>query len=53
MRLSRIAAIVLRQLYLMRGSLSRVLPLFAWVAIDMVFQGGFAVLARQRLGISF
>src|ERR1017187_2886298 len=32
----RIAAIVLRQFYLMRGSLSRVLPLFAWVAIDMV-----------------
>ncbi len=32
----RVAAIFLRQLYLMRGSLARVLPLFAWVAIDMV-----------------
>lgn len=35
----RAAAIVLRQFYLMRGSLSRVLPLFAWVAIDMVLWG--------------
>jgi ABC-2 type transport system permease protein len=35
----RIAAVVLRQYYLMRGSLSRVLPLFAWVAIDMVLWG--------------
>lgn len=35
----RIAAIVLRQFYLMRGSLSRVLPLFMWVAIDMVLWG--------------
>jgi ABC-2 type transport system permease protein len=35
----RIAAVVLRQFYLMRGSLSRVLPIFAWVAIDMVLWG--------------
>src|SRR5436190_10642485 len=35
----RIAAIVLRQLYLMRGSVARVLPLFAWVAVDMVLWG--------------
>src|SRR6266699_175389 len=39
MRLRRILAIVLRQLYLMRGSLSRIFPLFAWVAIDMVLWG--------------
>lgn len=39
MHLKRITAIVLRQYYLMRGSLSRVLPLFAWVAIDMVLWG--------------
>src|SRR6202140_5841739 len=38
-RLRRISAIVLRQLYLMRGSLSRIFPLFAWVAIDMVLWG--------------
>jgi ABC-2 type transport system permease protein len=35
----RIAAVVLRQLYLMRGSLSRVFPMFAWVAIDVVLWG--------------
>jgi ABC-2 type transport system permease protein len=35
----RTAAIVLRQFYLMRGSPVRVLPLFAWVAIDIVLWG--------------
>src|SRR3954468_69449 len=39
MRLQRSAAIVLRQFYLMRGSIARVLPLFAWVGIDMVLWG--------------
>ena len=39
MRWNRIAAIVLRQLYLMRGSPSRVLPLFAWVTVDIVLWG--------------
>jgi ABC-2 type transport system permease protein len=39
MSLGRTAAILLRQFYLMRGSLSRVLPLFIWVAIDMVLWG--------------
>ncbi len=39
MNLRRIAAVGLRQLYLMRGSFSRVLPLFTWVAIDMVLWG--------------
>lgn len=37
--LSRVAAIALRQGYLLRGSFSRVLPLFLWVAIDMVLWG--------------
>ncbi len=37
--LRRIAAIVLRQLYLVRGSPARFIPLFAWVAIDMVLWG--------------
>ncbi len=32
-------AIVLRQFYLMRGSSARVVPLFAWVAIDIVLWG--------------
>ena len=39
MRFTRTAAIVLRQLYLIRGSISRVLPLFIWVGIDMVLWG--------------
>jgi ABC-2 type transport system permease protein len=34
-----IAGIMLRQFYLMRGSPVRVLPLFAWVAIDIVLWG--------------
>jgi ABC-2 type transport system permease protein len=39
MSLRRTAAIALRQFYLMRGSAARVLPLFAWVAIDIVLWG--------------
>jgi ABC-2 type transport system permease protein len=39
MSLRRTAAIVLRQFYLLRGSLARVLPLFAWVAVDIVLWG--------------
>ncbi len=39
MDFSRIAGIVLRQYYLMRGSLSRIVPLFIWVAIDIVLWG--------------
>ncbi len=39
MSLSRVLAIVLRQSYLLRGSVARVLPLFAWVTIDMVLWG--------------
>ena len=35
----RIFAIVLRQFYLLRGSPSRVLPLFLWVMIDMILWG--------------
>lgn len=39
MSIYRIFAIVLRQLYLIRGSFSRVFPLFAWVAVDMILWG--------------
>ena len=39
MRFRRTAAIVLRQFYLLRGSPARVVPLFAWVAIDIVLWG--------------
>jgi ABC-2 type transport system permease protein len=35
----RIAAIVLRQVYLLRDSPARILPLFVWVAIDVVLWG--------------
>jgi ABC-2 type transport system permease protein len=35
----RIFAIVLRQFYLLRGSPVRLLPMIAWVAIDMVLWG--------------
>jgi ABC-2 type transport system permease protein len=35
----RTSAIVLRQFFLMQGSPARVVPLFAWVAIDMVTWG--------------
>ena len=35
----RAFAIVLRQLYLLRGSPARVVPLFAWVAIDVILWG--------------
>jgi ABC-2 type transport system permease protein len=37
--LRRTLAIPLRQFYLMQGSPARVLPMFAWVAIDMVTWG--------------
>jgi ABC-2 type transport system permease protein len=36
---SRAGAIVVRQFYLIRGSAARVLPLFGWVAIDMILWG--------------
>src|SRR3954453_22927415 len=36
---ARTAAIFLRQLYLMRGSPARILPLFAWVGVDMLLWG--------------
>lgn len=39
MQLRRSFAIVLRQYYLMRGSVARLVPLFAWVTIDVVLWG--------------
>ena len=35
----RAAAIVLRHFYLMSGSTARVVPVFAWVAVDIVLWG--------------
>ncbi|HUN75739.1 MAG TPA: ABC transporter permease [Steroidobacteraceae bacterium] len=39
MKLRPVAGVALRQFYLMRGSPVRVLPMFAWVAIDIVLWG--------------
>jgi ABC-2 type transport system permease protein len=39
MRTRHVAAIMLRQYYLLRGSLSRLVPLFAWVGIDIILWG--------------
>ena len=39
MSVHRIYAIVIRQYYLLRGSLSRVVPIFAWIAVDMILWG--------------
>jgi ABC-2 type transport system permease protein len=39
MKLHRVLAIALRHFYLVRGSLSRVFPLFIWVGIDIVLWG--------------
>src|SRR5471030_1410582 len=39
MKAPRVGAIVLRQLYLWRGSPQRVLPMFAWVAVDILLWG--------------
>lgn len=39
MNLRRVYAVMLRQVYLMRSSVSRVAPLFSWVAVDIVLWG--------------
>jgi ABC-2 type transport system permease protein len=39
MRLDHIFAITLRQYYLIRGSITRFVPLFVWVAIDIILWG--------------
>jgi ABC-2 type transport system permease protein len=39
MSFHRIFAITLRQYYLLRGSFTRVLPLFVWVVVDIVLWG--------------
>ncbi len=39
MNFTRTSAVVLRQFYLIRGSFSRVLPLFVWAGIDIVLWG--------------
>ena len=52
MRLERTWAIALRHFYLLRGSPARVLPLFAWVAIDIVPWGFITLAAPQTTSTS-
>jgi ABC-2 type transport system permease protein len=49
----RIAAVVLRYFYLLRGSPARVLPLFAWVAIDIVLWGFITKYLNKVSGAGF
>ena len=37
--ISRVAAIVLRQFFLIRGSIARFMPLVVWVVVDMMLWG--------------
>jgi ABC-2 type transport system permease protein len=53
MQLSRIAAIVVRQSYLIRGSFSRVLPLFVWAGVDIVLWGFITRYLNQITSIGF
>ena len=39
LEIDRVAAIVLRQFYLIRGSMARFLPLVVWVVVDMMLWG--------------
>lgn len=39
MDITRILALLLRQFYLVRGSVTRLVPLFIWVAVDIVLWG--------------
>ena len=39
MDVTRILALLLRQFYLVRGSVTRLVPLFIWVAVDIVLWG--------------
>jgi ABC-2 type transport system permease protein len=52
-RARRVAAVVLRQAYLLRGSVSRIVPMFAWVAIDIVLWGFVSRYLNAVSGASF
>jgi ABC-2 type transport system permease protein len=55
MNLRRVAAVVLRQLYLYAGSPQRVLPLFVWVTVDILLWGFITRFLNQvgHAGFSF
>lgn len=46
----RIAAVALRQFYIMRGSPARILPIFVWVGVDMLLWGFFTRYLNQISG---
>ncbi len=50
MRLTRVGAVALRQVYLLRGSPVRLLPMIAWVAIDIVLWGFITRYLNQLTG---
>ena len=39
MNLNRAYAVFLRQYYLLKSGMTRIIPLFAWVGIDMILWG--------------
>lgn len=53
MRANRVAAVVLRQVYLLRGSPVRLLPMVAWVAIDIVLWGFISRYLNSFAGAGF
>jgi ABC-2 type transport system permease protein len=53
MRATRIYAVFLRQIYLIRGSMTRVIPLFIWVAIDIVLWGFITKYLNSVNGMGF
>ncbi len=42
MQLNRVAAVVLRQVFLISSSVTRIVPIFVWVGIDMIVWGFFS-----------
>jgi ABC-2 type transport system permease protein len=53
MNMYRIYAVFLRQIYLLRGSLTRFVPLFIWVGIDIVVWGFITKYLNQVGGAAF
>jgi ABC-2 type transport system permease protein len=53
MRLHPVIAIILRQLYLMRGSPARLVPLVMWVAVDILLWGFITKYLRSVTGPGF
>jgi ABC-2 type transport system permease protein len=51
--LRRICALLLRQFYLLRGSPTRIVPLFSWVAIDIILWGFITRYLNSVSGASF